>query len=209
MIFEEYIPNNRQEFIDKVDDIAAKLLIDPDWLMAVMYFESRLNPQAKNKNSTAVGLIQFVESTAQSLGTSTAALLKMNNLQQLDYVYKYFKRYEKDLRSFGDCYLAVFWPGALNQPDSYKIGGAKVANSNAIFDLDKNGQITKGEVLAYVYDWVNQRSGYTFPEAVVYAPFLEEAKKKSRRKTKVILLSALAIAALGYYGYKNRKKLGF
>lgn len=207
MLFENLVTENRQSFIDKVDEIAKKLSVDPNWLMAVMAFESRINPKAKNKNSTAVGLIQFVESTAESLGTSTAALLKMNNLQQLDYVYKYFKRYEKDLRSFGDCYLAVFWPGALNQPDSYKIGGSKVANSNAIFDLDKNGQITKGEVLAHVYDWVKQRTGYTFPEVVVYAPISEAAKKKSR-KAKVILLSALGIAALGYFGFKNRKKLG-
>ena len=40
-----------------------------DYLVACMMFESGLNPQAVNKVSGAVGLIQFIKPTYTALGT--------------------------------------------------------------------------------------------------------------------------------------------
>lgn len=48
----EGLPNSEnvtQEFLEKVVEIAKKLEIDPDDLLAVMAFESRFNPNEKNK----------------------------------------------------------------------------------------------------------------------------------------------------------------
>ena len=72
---EDYIPNNKAEFCAKLQSICNKLQISPEWLLAVMYIESRINPYAVNKYTNATGLIQFMPSTAKSLGTTTAELL--------------------------------------------------------------------------------------------------------------------------------------
>jgi hypothetical protein len=66
-----------------------------------------------NKISGATGLIQFMPSTAKSLGTTTDVLLSMNNIQQLNYVLAYLRPYKGKMNNFVDVYLAVFYPAAI------------------------------------------------------------------------------------------------
>lgn len=68
------------EFRETVGDICDGLQIEPDWLMACMAFETgyTFDPAKKNgAGSSGTGLIQFMETTAKGLGTSTAALARM------------------------------------------------------------------------------------------------------------------------------------
>lgn len=120
------------EFASKVKDISYKLGIDPSELMFVMDYESGLNPQAINSGSGATGLIQFLPSTAEGLGTTTDALAAMSGVEQLDYVYDYLKTYKGDMDSVYTTYLAVFYPAALNQSDAYVFPG-NVVSSNPVF----------------------------------------------------------------------------
>ena len=156
LLFESYIKSNKQAFIDKVESISSKLLIEPDWLMAVMYKESRLDEKAVNSGSGATGLIQFMPATAQGLGTTTAALKAMSNVEQLDWVYKYYKPYITKLNSYPDLYLATFFPAALGKSDDYTmqtstLSAAAIAKANPAIDLDKDGKITVGEFKDYCY----------------------------------------------------------
>lgn len=48
MNFEEYVKDNRIEFTEKVNNICTELRIEANWLMFVMWFESRLNHRAVN-----------------------------------------------------------------------------------------------------------------------------------------------------------------
>src|SRR5690606_5614898 len=85
-------PHVTQAFIDKVEAISARIGTKPEYLMAVMSFESAqtFSPDVVNRLSGATGLIQFIPPTAQGLGTSTYALSQMSAIEQLDYVEKYF-----------------------------------------------------------------------------------------------------------------------
>lgn len=144
-----------QQFIDKVRHISDLLGINPNWLMWVMYFESTLNHRAVNNNGGATGLIQFYPSTALSLGTSTAALLQMSAVEQLDYVYAYLKPYKGRMNSMIDVYFAVFFPIAMNKPDEYvlqtaSLSASKIASQNAGFDLNRDGQLTRAEIEAKI-----------------------------------------------------------
>lgn len=155
MIYEYLVTENKAAFLAKVQTIAAKLGVMPDWLMFVMKTESGLNSRAVNRTSGATGLIQFMPATARHLGTTTAALAAMSNLEQLDFVYQYFKPYAGRMRSPGDCYAVVFFPVMVGKPDSYvlqtsSLSAALIARQNPIFDLDKNQQITAGEFRQYV-----------------------------------------------------------
>ncbi len=145
MNFIEYVKENREEFTEKVASICSQLNIKPNWLMFVMWFESRLNPQAVNPISGATGLIQFMPSTARSLGTTTTVLKHMSNVQQLDYVLAYLRPYKDRMKRWIDVYLAVFYPKAMGNPN-FVITSDIVAKQNKIFDLNKDLDISVKEL---------------------------------------------------------------
>ena len=145
MNFEEYIKDNRIEFTEKVNNICTELRIEANWLMFVMWFDSRLNPQAVNPISGATGLIQFMPSTARGLGTTTAVLKRLNNVQQLVYVLAYLRPYKGRMKTWVDVYLAVFYPRAMGNPN-FVITSDIVAKQNKIFDLNKDLDISVKEI---------------------------------------------------------------
>lgn len=154
MILENYIPVNKDAFITKVRNISSLLNISPDWLAAVMYKESGLNHQAHNDNGGATGLIQFMPSTAQALGTTTEALKNMSNVEQLDYVYKFFKPYSGRIKSYSDLYLICFFPIALGKPLDWILHTSTlradiIAKYNPGIDLNKDNKITVSEFIEY------------------------------------------------------------
>ncbi len=141
-------------FRDRVQDIAHQLIIDPSWLMACMAFESGRSFRADVRNaagSGAVGLIQFMPSTAQALGTNTDALARLSPESQLAYVYMYFQPRAGRLKSLGDLYMAILWPAAIGKPEDYVLFDRADANhpkryvQNAGLDFNKDGQVTKEE----------------------------------------------------------------
>jgi len=151
MVYDFLVKKNQAAFLAKVSDISAQLGILPDWLMVIMKTESNLDPAAVNPYSGATGLIQFMPDTASSLGTSTSALKLMDNLTQLDYVYRYFAPYAGRIKSPTDLYVITFFPRALGKPDDYvlqtdTITAARIAGQNAPYDLNKNQEITAGEL---------------------------------------------------------------
>jgi len=146
-----------KEFTQKVKAISKDLGINPSWLMQLMYFETArtFSPSIQNPTTGATGLIQFMPSTARGLGTTTTALKQMSDVEQLDWVKKYLRQYPVDeAKTFGDLYLAVFYPLALSKDNDFVLGSqngtaATVARQNPIFDTNKNGFLTKKEVVNY------------------------------------------------------------
>ena len=153
LIYSSFVTENQSEFLTKVRKVSSKLNIDPNWLMGVMFIETAgtFSPAIQNNTTKATGLIQFMPSTASELGYSIDQLKQMTNVQQLDVVYAYLKRYRYKMRSFTDTYLAVFFPVAIGKDDDYvlqtsTLSAEKIASYNPLFDLDKNGQLTIGEI---------------------------------------------------------------
>lgn len=158
LIHIERVKENSEQFGNKVINIADWLGVNPDWLMQVMYSESGLNHRRQNtafpfKDGYATGLIQFIPSTAKHLGTTTQALLGMSNVEQLDYVYKYFKPYAGKIKSFIDLYFVTFLPIAVGKPSNWvfqtkNLSKEAIAKANPYFDLNKDEQLTVAEVEA-------------------------------------------------------------
>jgi hypothetical protein len=136
-------------FKRRVIEIAAEFGIDPNYLMAAMAFESArtFSPSIENPYSGAVGLIQFMPSTARGLGTSTAALKRMTALAQLDYVRCYFLPYKGRLKDLNDLYMAILWPRAIGRPSSYVLfaEGSREYRQNRGLDVNTDGVVTKVE----------------------------------------------------------------
>ena len=114
------------EFFNKLKGISERLGVDKSDLLRIMTYETNntLNPAIQN-DIGAVGLIQFMPSTARELGTSTAALKKMTAVQQLDYVEKFYTKNGVTAgMGLGDLYLMTFMPAAVtnNKPDNFVLG---------------------------------------------------------------------------------------
>ena len=136
-------------FTKKLEKVAAALGVKANDMLAVMKAESGVNPKAVNPNGGATGLIQFMPRTARSLGTTTAELRNMSAVEQLDYVYKYYKSVGvRPGMDAGDLYMATFYPALLGKPNSTIISrkGEKVYDANRVFDKDRDGVITVADV---------------------------------------------------------------
>jgi len=155
LLYENKIPMNREAFVAKIKEICSKLGINPNWLMFCINLETAGTFSHTIVNSIgATGLIQFLQSTAVGLGTTTAALRQMTNVQQLDYVYKYLKPHASQFNSFEDVYCAIFYPAAIGKPDTYVITSDAVARANPLFDINKDLDITKLEIRTKLYSLV-------------------------------------------------------
>lgn len=171
LIFQCLVNSDRTKenlFIDKVKDICDDLNdefnagITPENLMYVMGKESAFtfSPKIKNPTSSASGLIQFMDSTAKSLNTTTYDLRNMTQVQQLEYVYKYFRnilkfdKYKK-LNTVDKVYSAVFFPLLLTKDYSYQLP-LWASRANPVFDTNKDGKITKEEFINYVVNDYNR-----------------------------------------------------
>lgn len=143
------------EFRRKVYWIAAQLGTHPNYLMTVMAFETKVSFRADILNeagSGAVGLLQFLRSTARTLGTSTAALAGMTPEQQLSYVYRYLSPYAGRVSSLEELYTAVYKPAALGLPLSavLQFAPTEAYILNRGLDANRDGRITKAELAAAV-----------------------------------------------------------
>lgn len=142
------------DFNKKLDKIAKQLGVESKAIMAVIKHESGGNPAAVNRASGATGLIQFMPDTARRLGTSTGELRGMSAVDQLDYVYKYYKMTNvRPGMKAGDLYVATFMPAAMGKPDNTVLGqsgaggfSGAVYRQNRGLDRDGNGTITIADI---------------------------------------------------------------
>lgn len=153
--FFENIVNMRygKDFKTKLIEISKDLKIDPNWLLAVMYKESRIRHDIINKIG-AGGLIQFMPDTAKGLGTSVSALVNMKPEEQLNYVHKYYLPFKGKINRYCDLYLATFFPAAIGKPDNFvietkKLSAKTIALANPGIDLNKDLKITIAEFNEY------------------------------------------------------------
>ena len=151
------------EFKHKIVEVAARLKLNVNFLMAAMAFESGETFSASVKNaagSGAVGLIQFMPSTAKLLGTTIDALASMTAVEQLKYVEKYFEPYTGRLQTVEDLYMAILWPAAIGKAEDYvlfdKVRTPKAYAQNKGLDHNKDGKVTKQEATSAVRAKLNR-----------------------------------------------------
>jgi len=149
-----------QAFRRELLAMSERLRMDPDALAAVMSFETAgtFDPSIRNKQSGAVGLIQFMRSTAEALGTTPEELGAMSARGQLEFVERYLRPAAGQLASVADHYMAVFAPKGIGKPAGFPLyeSPAQSYEQNKHLDADEDGRITKieaaGPVLAILGD---------------------------------------------------------
>ncbi|MEM9723362.1 MAG: transglycosylase SLT domain-containing protein [Bacteroidota bacterium] len=152
-----------QGFGQKVRQVAERLGVPPEWLMAVMYAESGFDVGVYNhKGSGAVGLIQFMPSTARDLNVSSEQLSRMGHSEQLDYVYTYLQRVKDQhgpYKSLVDLYLGILYPKALSQDPCYTLFSkpSRAYSQNSGLDENRDGRISVSDI--------DRRMARLFPSA--------------------------------------------
>jgi hypothetical protein len=132
--------------------VAKNIGVNPNDLAAVISFETggTFDTNARNKSSSATGLIQFMKGSGGTAGKyygmSRDEFGSLSFDEQMKYVERYFKERSGRFKSgnesantTGDVYGAVTGYG-------YKKGSAAY-NLNKVWDSNKNGIIEKGEMV--------------------------------------------------------------
>lgn len=114
-----------------LDTISMQLQVDTNDLFKLIRFESKWNPQAKSSLSSARGLIQFTNKTAQSLGFKDSLDLVTKNptiSDQLPIVKKYLKQFAP-FANKKELYIAVFLPSwRKKNPQTIFPGSVRAVN---------------------------------------------------------------------------------
>ena len=158
----------REAFAQKVEAIAAYLDIKPDWLMQVMWAESKLkttaaNRQGSDKHLVAAGLLQFTNASGivkAGKVPSIAHILSMSAQAQLDLVKWYFTPYRGKLKSYYDVYAVTFFPAMIGKVDTWVLqtkglSAATIAKQNKGIAKGKS-QITVADFKRYAVGLVPQ-----------------------------------------------------
>ncbi len=141
------------EFKARLIEAAGNIAVDPNLLISAIAFETgeTFSPWITNA-SGATGLIQFTRDTAAELGTSTAELAAMTDVDQMEFVERYFQPYRNMLKTIEDVYMAILWPAAIGKSNSMVLFSRPSAEyeRNSGLDTDKDGCVTKEEAAAMV-----------------------------------------------------------
>jgi transglycosylase-like protein with SLT domain len=149
------ILRDQPNFWIELQAIAGRLKTEPAWLLNVMASESLFDHKARNELSgqTATGLLQFIESTAKNMGTTTEAIRRMSPAEQLRLVEKYLMPFRGRLNSLADVYLAVFRGFIVKGGDATVIAPLDRSSRerliyllNRWLDFNCDGKINKGEL---------------------------------------------------------------
>ncbi len=148
---EKYV-YNVEHFEKKVRQVSKGLDIPPEWLMAVMYSESKFDASVSNsKGSGATGLIQWMPTTAKDFDITVEKLRNLNHVEQLDYVFKYLDRIQRsrgEFKSITDLYLGILYPKAVGETPCYTLYAkpSKTYEMNRILDENKDGMVTVQDI---------------------------------------------------------------
>lgn len=143
-------------FFRAIRSLCLRLNCEPRDLLGVMMRESGLRPDAWNRSSNAVGLVQFLPSTLARLewdGTPEQ-FRALSAEEQLPFVERFLRASSSyNLNSAGRIYQAIFMPASLRtatSDDSALIDrrgvNADRYQRNRGLDLDGDGRITVGEL---------------------------------------------------------------
>lgn len=151
-----------EPFITRIEELAVVHGYDStwcQWLMSCMHFETggTFSPTIQNgAGAKYFGLIQFGTAAASDLKTTVEDLIQLSQVEQLDWVFKYFNLWRKRGKVYTqleDLYLTIFYPAAVGKNADTVIFEKDTVGyrQNNGFDFNKNGQITVGEICDRIY----------------------------------------------------------
>ena len=145
--YEELNFTNKENFIDKVHEVAKRLMIKPSWLMIAFWIECKFNRSIVNAHSGTVGLIQWTITNICKFWRLPLPYIPHDNkgriiitpeikriqkvvqdtpgVEQLEKVFDYLKPHIGKMKNLHDVYLAIFYPYAIGKKDDFVLGSER------------------------------------------------------------------------------------
>lgn len=158
------------DFDIELESQAMESDLDPEKVKAIIGPESGGRANARNKDSGATGLIQFLPSIAEDMGTSTEELAKMSATEQLPFVMRYLS--DRGVTSDSppeDYAMAVAAPNFIGKPPETVVypKGSKAWEQNPAWRPAGGGDITVGSIQAY---YQGSKKGAAAPKTALPEP---------------------------------------
>lgn len=142
-----------------IKDRSDAMGIEADWFMFLADIESGLNPFITNVFG-CFSWLQFCPDisggdykTIKGRRYYFVDMKKMSADELLNLSFDYLEEQQEihgRFSSYHDMYFSILFPIAIGKPDDYVLN----TKTNPLFDLNKNGSITVGEVKKYLNDRV-------------------------------------------------------
>jgi len=174
---------------------SEQLPIEPDWFMFLADLESGLDAWRTNPYG-CFSWIQFCPDvsggdykTIKGRRYYFADLKKMSESELLNLSFDYLEEQQGihgRFSSYHDLYFSILYPVAIGKPDEYILN----TKSNPIFDINKDGSITVGEVKKYLDDRVKVKVPTVF-----YDTFFKKKVSSSCTRRKLYFGQELRLAS--------------
>lgn len=158
---------DKATYLRELSRCARRIGVPAYWLDAVILSESGRDPQAVNRKSDAVGLIQFMPFTLAGLGLTRDQVMTANAAQHFEYVARYFEAQyaafgivpRRDLTDPAKLYNVVFYPKAVKD-GLFLRRGSPAYDLNSGLDRNGDGTITDADMRAHISGKLKEAEAY-------------------------------------------------
>ncbi len=185
-------------FIAEVEKTAQRLGFHASWLLAIMYYESRFLHNVTNPQSGATGLIQFMPSTAQALGTSTQALARMTAIEQIKFVEKFYLPIKGKAKAFADVYLYTF-ASAYTNPQNAPDNAILATGQSAFYHCKTENVCTVADFKRYVTQKYNNDFPNTDNKIIYQNPQNNTMIQNQNQLFLTVIIGAILVYFVFFY----------
>jgi hypothetical protein len=195
-------------------EMCQRLGLNPDYMAAVVSFESGFDPAARNPISNAGGLIQFMpgrKGSAARLGYTTEQIRSMSAEDQVPLIERYMVEIVgmgtvAKAKNITDHYLLVFGSAGVGKGEDHPLytSPSPAYEGNKALDKNGDGVITNGEASAVVKQILAESDGRPRIQVGVYTPVDKtEPLGATRAMFAFIVGGVAAYYTLRYLGKKT------
>lgn len=154
-LLDKFKPESKsEEFVKVLTKVSRELDCDAGLLLMIMYFESRLNPKARNLKRGGAGLLLIPDPDCRKIGTSANKMVQMDAVEQLVYIQKYLRPHRGRFKTLADTWYACYFPDALGRGERFWFRlPLKYREANRVFPTRSLNRVSKFEVEKALIDY--------------------------------------------------------
>ncbi len=120
-MYDKYKESNKEAFYYTTRSVSSIVSIPHEWLIFMLWQESRFKTNATNPYASATGIGQMTKAACKAAGVNYTQYKNADVHHQLLSVGKYLKLKKGGFKSYGELYLYLYLPAYVNKPSNFRI----------------------------------------------------------------------------------------